>query len=72
MTVKSHLIFFTVSVESTGILPPDVLFEEAIKVLMGKILRVQRELERLQNPMEETTTETTQTRNITNTLDIKE
>jgi tRNA(Ser,Leu) C12 N-acetylase TAN1 len=67
------LILFTVSIESTGILPPDVLFEEAIKVLMGKILRVQRELEHLQNPMEETITETAQTKSDTNnTLDIQE
>jgi hypothetical protein len=41
--VKDHFIF---SIESTGILLPEVLFEEAVKVLMGKILRIQRELER--------------------------
>ncbi len=28
--------FFAVSVESTGALPPDVLVEEAVKVLMEK------------------------------------
>ena len=35
----------SVSVESTGILPPDVLVSEAIKVMMGKCQRFLHELE---------------------------
>lgn len=34
-----------VSVESTGILPPDVLVSEAIKILMGKCQRFLNELD---------------------------
>lgn len=37
-----------VSVESTGVLPPDVLVSEAIKVLMGKCRRFLDELEAVQ------------------------
>jgi hypothetical protein len=47
-----------------------VLFEEAVKVLMGKILRIQRELERLQNNIEEDTMEATQKGNNTNTMEV--
>lgn len=36
---------FPVSVESTGVLPPDVLVSEAIKVLMGKCRRFLDELD---------------------------
>lgn len=35
----------TVTVESTGILPPDVLVTEAIKVLMAKCQRFLNELD---------------------------
>ena len=37
-----------VSVESTGVLPPDVLVSEAIKVLMGKCRRFLDELDAVQ------------------------
>ncbi|CAG5131529.1 unnamed protein product [Candidula unifasciata] len=40
--VRDHFIF---SVESTGILPPDVLVSEAIKILMGKCQKFLQELE---------------------------
>uniref|UniRef100_A0A7N5JGM9 DNA-directed RNA polymerases I and III subunit RPAC1 n=1 Tax=Ailuropoda melanoleuca TaxID=9646 RepID=A0A7N5JGM9_AILME len=40
--VRDHYIF---SVESTGVLPPDVLVSEAIKVLMGKCRRFLDELD---------------------------
>ncbi|XP_019405228.1 PREDICTED: DNA-directed RNA polymerases I and III subunit RPAC1 [Crocodylus porosus] len=40
--VRNHYIF---SVESTGILPPDVLVSEAIRVLMGKCQRFLDELD---------------------------
>ncbi|KAG8537092.1 hypothetical protein GDO81_025093 [Engystomops pustulosus] len=40
--VRDHFIF---SVESTGILPPDTLLQEAIKVLMGKCRRFLDELD---------------------------
>ncbi|KAG9464894.1 hypothetical protein GDO78_019238 [Eleutherodactylus coqui] len=40
--VRDHFIF---SVESTGILPPDTLLKEAIKVLMGKCRRFLDELD---------------------------
>jgi len=40
--IRDHFIF---SVESTGILPPDVLVSEAIKVMMGKCQRFLHELE---------------------------
>ncbi|KAI1240722.1 hypothetical protein IHE44_0009162, partial [Lamprotornis superbus] len=40
--VRNHYIF---SVESTGILPPDVLVSEAIKILMGKCQRFLNELD---------------------------
>ncbi|XP_059173363.1 DNA-directed RNA polymerases I and III subunit RPAC1-like [Physella acuta] len=40
--VRDHFIF---SVESTGILPPDVLVSEAIKILMGKCTKFLNELE---------------------------
>ncbi|XP_013912579.1 PREDICTED: DNA-directed RNA polymerases I and III subunit RPAC1 [Thamnophis sirtalis] len=43
--VRDHYIF---SVESTGILPPDVLVSEAIKVLMGKCQRFLEELKSIQ------------------------
>ncbi|XP_034283988.1 DNA-directed RNA polymerases I and III subunit RPAC1 [Pantherophis guttatus] len=43
--VRDHYIF---SVESTGILPPDVLVSEAIKVLMGKCQRFVEELKSIQ------------------------
>uniref|UniRef100_A0A3Q2HX51 DNA-directed RNA polymerases I and III subunit RPAC1 n=1 Tax=Equus caballus TaxID=9796 RepID=A0A3Q2HX51_HORSE len=43
--VRDHYIF---SVESTGVLPPDVLVSEAIKVLMGKCRRFLDELEAVQ------------------------
>ncbi|XP_065611810.1 DNA-directed RNA polymerases I and III subunit RPAC1 isoform X1 [Cyrtonyx montezumae] len=45
--VRNHYIF---SVESTGILPPDVLVTEAIKILMGKCQRFLNELDTV--PME--------------------
>ncbi|XP_075002838.1 DNA-directed RNA polymerases I and III subunit RPAC1 isoform X4 [Calonectris borealis] len=45
--VRNHYIF---SVESTGILPPDVLVSEAIKILMGKCQRFLNELDSV--PME--------------------
>lgn len=41
MDLFSH----TVTVESTGILPPDVLVTEAIKVLMAKCQRFLNELD---------------------------
>ncbi|XP_069420687.1 DNA-directed RNA polymerases I and III subunit RPAC1 isoform X2 [Ovis canadensis] len=43
--VRDHYIF---SVESTGVLPPDVLVSEAIKVLMGKCQRFLDELDAVQ------------------------
>ncbi|XP_067608938.1 DNA-directed RNA polymerases I and III subunit RPAC1 isoform X2 [Pseudorca crassidens] len=43
--VRNHYIF---SVESTGVLPPDVLVSEAIKVLMGKCRRFLDELDAVQ------------------------
>uniref|UniRef100_A0A8C5URB7 DNA-directed RNA polymerases I and III subunit RPAC1 n=1 Tax=Microcebus murinus TaxID=30608 RepID=A0A8C5URB7_MICMU len=43
--VRDHYIF---SVESTGVLPPDVLVSEAIKILMGKCRRFLDELEAVQ------------------------
>ncbi|XP_066474621.1 DNA-directed RNA polymerases I and III subunit RPAC1 isoform X3 [Tiliqua scincoides] len=43
--VRDHYIF---SVESTGVLPPDVLVSEAIKVLMGKCQRFLEELKSIQ------------------------
>ncbi|XP_047651270.1 DNA-directed RNA polymerases I and III subunit RPAC1 isoform X2 [Phacochoerus africanus] len=43
--VRDHYIF---SVESTGVLPPDVLVSEAIKVLMGKCRRFLDELDAVQ------------------------
>ncbi|XP_044304400.1 DNA-directed RNA polymerases I and III subunit RPAC1 [Varanus komodoensis] len=43
--VRDHYIF---SVESTGILPPDVLVSEAIKVLMGKCQHFLEELKSIQ------------------------
>ncbi|OXB65426.1 hypothetical protein ASZ78_005053 [Callipepla squamata] len=45
--VRNHYIF---TVESTGILPPDVLVTEAIKILMGKCQRFLNELDTV--PME--------------------
>ncbi|XP_053160164.1 DNA-directed RNA polymerases I and III subunit RPAC1 isoform X1 [Hemicordylus capensis] len=44
--IRDHYIY---SVESTGILPPDVLVSEAIKVLMGKCQRFLEELKSIQN-----------------------
>lgn len=41
-------LWFPVSVESTGVLPPDVLVSEAIKVLMGKCRRFLDELDAVQ------------------------
>lgn len=41
-------LWFPVSVESTGVLPPDVLVSEAIKVLMGKCQRFLDELDAVQ------------------------
>ena len=35
--VKDHFIF---TVESTGALPPEVLFQEAVKVLMQKAANI--------------------------------
>uniref|UniRef100_A0A8C8WA94 DNA-directed RNA polymerases I and III subunit RPAC1 n=3 Tax=Felidae TaxID=9681 RepID=A0A8C8WA94_PANLE len=43
--VRDHYIF---SVESTGVLPPEVLVSEAIKVLMGKCQRFLDELDAVQ------------------------
>lgn len=43
--VRDHYIF---SVESSGVLPPDVLVSEAIKVLMGKCRRFLDELDAVQ------------------------
>ncbi|XP_028903314.1 DNA-directed RNA polymerases I and III subunit RPAC1 [Ornithorhynchus anatinus] len=43
--VRDHYIF---SVESTGVLPPDVLVSEAIKILMGKCRRFLDELDTIQ------------------------
>ncbi|RUS84277.1 hypothetical protein EGW08_007970 [Elysia chlorotica] len=42
LRVRDHFIF---SVESTGILPPDVLVSEAIKTLMGKCQKFLHELD---------------------------
>lgn len=43
--INPDLLFsFPVSVESTGILPPDVLVTEAIKVLMAKCQRFLSEM----------------------------
>lgn len=39
------LLSHTVTVESTGILPPDVLVTEAVKVLMAKCQRFLNELD---------------------------
>jgi len=44
LRVKDHFIF---SIESTGILPPNVLFEEAVKVFMAKCHTVLTELDNL-------------------------
>lgn len=41
-------LWLPVSVESTGVLPPDVLVSEAIKVLMGKCRRFLDELDAVQ------------------------
>lgn len=46
----ADLCLCAVSVESTGILPPDVLVSEAIKILMGKCQRFLNELDAV--PME--------------------
>lgn len=46
----ADLCLCAVSVESTGILPPDVLVSEAIKILMGKCQRFLNELDSV--PME--------------------
>ncbi|XP_036023250.1 DNA-directed RNA polymerases I and III subunit RPAC1 isoform X1 [Onychomys torridus] len=43
--VRDHYIF---SVESTGVLPPDVLVSEAVKILMGKCQRFLDELDAVQ------------------------
>lgn len=43
--VRDHYIF---SVESTGVLPPDVLVSEAIKILMGKCRRFLDELDKVE------------------------
>jgi len=40
------ILYVSVSVESTGSLPPDTLFMEAIKVLMSKCRGLIQELER--------------------------
>jgi len=45
--VKNHFIF---SVESTGILPPRVLFQEAVKELMEKCNVVEAQLQKIANP----------------------
>ncbi|KAI9024002.1 DNA-directed RNA polymerase [Hyaloraphidium curvatum] len=45
--VRDHFIF---SVESTGILPPDELFREAVKILKLKCQNVKKELLLLSNP----------------------
>ena len=39
--------FVTVSIESTGSLAPNVLLEEAVKILMGKCQTFLTELDRL-------------------------
>lgn len=49
-TSCADLCLCAVSVESTGILPPDVLVSEAIKILMGKCQRFLNELDSV--PME--------------------
>ncbi|XP_013386586.1 DNA-directed RNA polymerases I and III subunit RPAC1 [Lingula anatina] len=43
--VRNHFIF---SVESTGILPPDVLVTEAVKILMAKCRKMLSELDKTQ------------------------
>ena len=43
--VTFFLINFTVSVESTGALPPETLVSEAIKVLIGKCRHFLQELD---------------------------
>lgn len=43
--VVTLLSYLPVTVESTGILPPDVLVTEAIKVLMNKCQKFLNELE---------------------------
>lgn len=46
------LITPSVSVESTGILPPRVLFQEAIKEFVAKIETVEAQLQKIANPNE--------------------
>lgn len=46
--VRRVSLWSPVSVESTGVLPPDVLVSEAIKVLMGKCQRFLDELDAVQ------------------------
>jgi DNA-directed RNA polymerase I and III subunit RPAC1 len=47
---KDHFIF---SIESVGILAPEILFEEAVKVLLEKITKIQTELAKLQQTVED-------------------
>jgi len=47
--VKNHFIF---SIESTGILPPRVLFQEAVKELIEKCNTVEAHLQKIANPTE--------------------
>ena len=42
---KFVLEFIAVSVESTGVLPPEVLMSQAVQVLMGKCRDFLRELD---------------------------
>jgi len=44
---KDHFIFH---IESTKILPPKILFEEAVKVLLAKVERLREEIIKKQNP----------------------
>jgi hypothetical protein len=50
---NSDLTFFSVSIESVGILAPEILFEEAVKVLLEKITKIQTELAKLQQTVED-------------------
>ena len=45
--LTSPVLALTVSVESTGSLPPDVLVGEAVKVLMTKCTRFLTELDHI-------------------------
>lgn len=44
-TYIGHFYYISVSVESTGILAPEVLVSQAIQVLIAKVRDVKRELD---------------------------